>query len=243
MQFVQPKFRSHSLSGLWAVLMALFVPGVMVSILGEEIQFGTNVTIRFASVEQGREILTRRDDFISALTPLDRRARMQSDQDVSEKDFLAFVGRSVRSWTPEETNRITRALQTLGDKLAPWRLPFPATVLLIRTSGEEEFNNCYTRANAIVFPSAEAAGRASALSYLLLHELFHVLSRHDAELRKACYGAIGFRPINEIQLPEELRQRKVTNPDGVQNGWRICLTNQNETLQAVPVLLATGPSF
>src|SRR6266536_1607117 len=199
MKFVPQQFRTRSLSGLKAVLMALVVPGLVVPSLGEGIQFGTNVTVSFASVEAGREILTRRDDFIAALTPLDRRARMQTDQEVSEKDFLTFVGRSVRSWTPEETNRFTSVLQTLGDKLAPWQLPFPATLLLVRTSGEEEFDNWYTRANAIVFPSSETAGRPAALSHLLLHELFHVLSRHDLELRKACYGIIGFRPINEIE--------------------------------------------
>jgi len=40
-----------------------------------------------------------------------------------------------------------------------------------------------------------------------------------------------------------LLQRKVTNPDGVQNGWAIGLTNQNEALEAVPILLATGNKF
>src|SRR6266576_5541130 len=107
MKLVLLKFRSGSLSGLMVVILALFIPGLVFSTLGAGIQLGTDVTISFASVELGREILTRRDDFIAALTPLDRRARMQTNQDVSEKDFLAFVGRSVRSWTPEETNRIT----------------------------------------------------------------------------------------------------------------------------------------
>jgi len=67
--------------------------------------------------------------------------------------------------------------------------------------------------------------------------------RYAAGLIVDYYYIIGFRPINEIELPEELRQRKVTNPDGIQNGWRIGLTNQNEALQAVPILLATGPGF
>jgi len=229
---------------LYLVVMAhLCIPGLAISTSGEGIRLGTNVSVSFSSVELGREILTRRDDFVAALTPLDRRARVQTDQDVSEKDFLAFVGRSVRAWTPDETNRIASALETVADKLARWNLPFPATIQLVRTSGKEEFNNWYTRQNAIIFPAAEAGGRPSALSYLILHELFHVLSRHDPELRKACYGIIGFRPSNEIELPDELRQRKVTNPDGVQNGWRIGLTNQNAALQAVPILLASGPSF
>ena len=104
------------------VILALFIAGLVFSTLGAGIQLGTDVTISFASVELGRELLSRRDDFIAALTPLDRRARMQTNQDVSEKDFLAFVGRSVQSWTPEETNRITAALQTLEDKLARWHL-------------------------------------------------------------------------------------------------------------------------
>jgi hypothetical protein len=224
-------------------LATLLVSGFVVSSLGEGIQIGTNVTVYFSSVETGREILTRRDDFIAALTPLDRRARMQTNQDVSEKDFLAFVGRSVQPWTPDETNRIVDVLQMVGDKLAQWRLPLPANIMLIKTSGEEEFNNCYTRQNAIVFPAEEAARKPSALKYSILHELFHVLSRHDPALRQALYGTIGFKRINEIELPEELRGRKVTNPDGVQNGWTIGLTNQSEVVQAVPILLATGPSF
>ena len=55
---------------------------------------------------------------IAALTPLDRSARIQTDHDVAEKDFLAFVGRSVLSWTPDESNRITSVLQALEGKLA-----------------------------------------------------------------------------------------------------------------------------
>ena len=243
MKMILRKSRPRWLGGLTAGLTALIVSGFAVSSLGEGIRLGTNVTVYFSSVEAGREILARRDDFIAALTPLDRRARMQTNQDVSEKDFLAFVGRSVRPWTPDETNRIAGVLQTVGDKLAQWHLPFPSTIVLISTSGEEEFNNSYTRQNVIVLPTNEVAGRPSALRYLILHELFHVLSRHAPELRKAVYGIIGFRPINEIELPEELRGRKVTNPDGVPNGWMIGLTNQNEAFQAVPILLATGPSF
>lgn len=237
------KSRPQLLSSVMVGLTALFLPGFVDSSLGQGIQLGTNVTITFSSVEAGREILTRRDEFVAALTPLDRRARMQREQDVSEKDFLEFVGRSVQAWTPEETNRLAAVFQMVGPRLARWHLPFPATVLLIKTSGEEEFNNAYTRQNAIVFPAGETAERPSTLRYFILHEMFHVLSHHDPALRKALYGVIGFRPVNEIDLPEELRGRKVTNPDGVQNSWIIGLTNRNDALQAVPTLLATGPTF
>src|ERR1043165_4092433 len=142
----------------------LFAAGVTLLLLnftrpafGDGIQLGTNVIVSFASVEAGRETLTRRDEFIAALTPLDRRARLQTTEEVSEKDQLELIGKSVRPWEPEETNRLSSALQSVSDRLARLRLPLPTTVLLIKTSGEEEFNNCYTRQNAIVYPAAEAA--------------------------------------------------------------------------------------
>ena len=225
------------------VLKTLFFSGCVLSSLGEEIQIGTNCAVRFASVEAGREILTRRDEFIAALTPLDRRARLKTDVEVSEKEFLAFLDRSVRAWMPDETNRVAGAFLTIRDKLARWHLPFPATVFLVKTTGEEEFDSFYTRQNAIVFPAAEVAGRPVALGNAILHELFHVLTRNDPELRQAVYAGIGFRPINEVVLPEELQRRKITNPDGIQNGWMISLTNQSEAVQAVPILLATGNHF
>lgn len=237
------KTRSRWLVKLMLALKTLFFSGCVISSLGEEIQIGTNVTVRFASVEAGREMLTRRDEFIAALTPLDRRARLKTDVDVSEKDFLAFLERSVRAWTPDETNRVAGAFLAIRDKLARWHLPFPATLVLVKTTGEEEFDSFYTRQNAIVFPAAEVAGRPAGLRSAILHELFHVLTCHDPGLRKAVYESIGFRPINEVVLPEELQRRKITNPDGIQNGWMISLTNHNEVVQAVPILLATGNSF
>ena len=193
--------QSGFIGRLMASLLALLTSGLAVSSPGEGIPIGTNVTVRFANVEVGRDILTRRDDFIAALTPLDRRARRQTDQEVSERDFLEFAGQSVRAWTPDETNRITAVLHAVGNQLARWQSSFPTNVWLVKTSGEEEFNNCYTRQNAIVFPAAEAAGGPAALRYILPHELFHVLSRHDPELRAALYACIGFKPINEIELP------------------------------------------
>jgi hypothetical protein len=236
-------FHTIRIHFLLAALGALFVSESVASSPGEGVPLCTNVTVHFADVETGRAMLTRRDAFIAAMSPRDRRERKQTDQEVSEEDFLAFVGRSVRPWTTEETNRIAGVVRTISDPLDRWQLPFPTNIWLIKTSGEEEFHSCYTRQNAIVFPAAEAAGRPAALRHVFLHELFHVLSRHNPELRKALYAIIGFQSVNEIKLPDDLWARKITNPDGIENGWRIGLTNRGEALQAVPVLLANRTPF
>ncbi len=41
----------------------------------------------------------------------------------------------------------------------------------------------------------------------------------------------------------EAARQILTNPDGVQTGWTINVTNQNERLSAVPILFATTPQY
>ena len=199
------------------------------------VALGGKVTVQFADLATGNRILGTRDDFIAALTPFERAARMVTNREVSEQEFLEFARTNVLAWTPEETNRLTRALQTVAQRLAPWHLPFPETVWLIKSTGHEEIDADYTRQNAIIQPVSMLR---SLSPDILQHELFHVLSRANPELREKLYGLIGFQRINEVAVPAELAGRLWTNPDGVQNGWRLQVTNQNETLSVVPDLFA-----
>jgi hypothetical protein len=197
--------------------------------------------IAFADVDAGRKILTTRDEFILALSPFDRAARMKTDREVAEKEFLEFVGRNVMAWQQEETNRITGLVQRVGEKLAKWNLPFPPTVVFVKTSGQEEGEASYTRQNAVILPAKEV--HSGSLERLITHELFHVLSRHNPNLRKSLYAVIGFRPADTIELPQELQPRKITNPDGVENRWFITVTNQGRALPVMPILYASASQY
>lgn len=114
-------------------------------------KMGTNTIVLFASVETAKTILMRHDNFVSALSPFNRAARMKTNRAVSEQEYLRFVGENVMPWLPEETNKITSVFQIVEKKVAPWHLPFPPTILLIKTSGREEGEATYTRQNAVVF--------------------------------------------------------------------------------------------
>ncbi len=213
------------------------------SSLAQGIALDTHCRASFATLEAARQILTNRDDFISALSPFDRAARMKTDRAVTEKEFLEFAGKNAVSWLPDETNRATATLQTVRQKLSPWNLPSPAEIPLIKTSGLEEGNASYTRQNAILIAQKELRSPGHGLEGLIIHELFHVLSRQNPDLRARLYGILGFARINEIPYPGDLAPRKITNPDGVQTGWAITVTNQNESLAAVPILFATTPQY
>jgi hypothetical protein len=222
---------------------AVLILAFACSSFAQGIKLGTNGLVSFATVEAARHILTNRDDFISALSPFDRAARMKTNREVTEEEFLEFAGRNVLSWLPGETNQVTAVLQTVRQRLAPWNLPFPSAIPFIKTSGIEEGNASYTRQNAVVLAQRELRSSGHALEGLIIHELFHVLSRHNPDLRKRLYRVVGFTPINDIAYPGELRPRKITNPDGVQSGWAINITSQNQGLSAVPILFASASRY
>jgi hypothetical protein len=211
--------------------------------LAREIRLGTNCVVSFATAEAARTVLTNSDDFIRALSPFDRAARMKVDREVKEAEFLEFVSRAAQPWTSEETNRLTKVLQTVRQRLTPWNLPLPPTLVLIKTSGAEEGNASYTRSNAIVIAQQELQSTSSGLEDLIAHELFHVISRHNPELRKRLYRIVGFIPINEIALPENLHSRRITNPDGVQTGWMITVTNNGQAISTVPILYSSTDRY
>jgi hypothetical protein len=221
---------ARKVSGL---LTVVFLWAAGPSARADGVDLGNNVAARFASVEEGQNILTNRDDFTVALSAEERAARMFTNRPMAEADFLAYAGRNVLAWTPVETNRLAGILQAVGRKLAPWHLPFPGTIGIIKTTGREEIPSFYTRQNAIIIPREDVR---EADPDVLTHELFHILSRQNPELRRKLYGVIGFTRVNEVAPPDEWRSRHFTNPDGNQNGWLITLTNQNQVIQAVPEL-------
>jgi hypothetical protein len=162
---------------------------------------------------------------------------------VTLADWQKSVAREVLPWQQEEIERLTASLGRLRERLAKFRLPLPKTVLLIRTTGKEEADAAYTRANAIVLPDKMVNKQPDDLDSLLLHELFHVLSRNDKALRRELYKIIGFHVCDPIELPPSLADRKLTNPDAPAIDCYIELTVDGKPLTAAPFLYASAKEY
>jgi hypothetical protein len=202
-----------------------------------------NTTAHFATPSEGRQILTTKDEFIQRLSPFDRSARMKTDKTVSEDAFLQFVGRNVIDWTKEEMQTMEAALEAIPPLLRDLPLSLPQSVQFIKTTGEEEGNAAYTRATAIVIPQSELGKSKEDLKKLICHELFHILSRQNPELREKLYAIIGFTRCNEIALLPELQRRKITNPDAPRNDHFIRLKINGQESLVVPVLLSSVETY
>ena len=208
-----------------------------------EIALGGKVTLSFATVAEGRKVLAHRDEFVERLSPFDRSSRLQTDEEVTEERYLEFVGKNILAWENEEKEKIKRALANVQKTIAEMALPFPENLFLIKTTGKEEGGAAYTRGNAIVLPQGMLGAPEAGIRKTVCHELFHILSRANAELREKCYAAIGFENCGEIPFPEELQSRKLTNPDAPMNAHCIRVKVDKEDQWVVPILFSRTEKY
>ncbi|MCH2062299.1 MAG: hypothetical protein MK194_01095 [Roseibacillus sp.] len=218
--------------------MLLVLPGQVWA----EVRLG-RTTLSFATVEEGKRVLTSRDDYVERMSAFDRAARLKTDRVVLEREYLEFVGKAVVAWEEAEKEKVYLAMEGVEEALKKMALPFPKKIWLIKTTGQEEGNAAYTRANAIVFPEKFLKGGAPWVQRVLCHELFHVLSRANRELREKCYAAIGFEKCDELEFPEELAGRKLTNPDAPRNEHCLKVKIDGEEQWVIPILFSNEEKY
>ena len=208
---------------------------------GIMLQKGTEVV--FASVEEAKKQLTQKDSFIKSLSLFDRSARLKTDKPVSEKEFLEYVADQVRPWTVGEEVRIKAAFKSITSRIEGFNLDLPREILLIKTTGREEGGAAYCRSNAIILPRQMLTRQNNDLEKLLTHELCHILLSNNPILKESLCRAINFRKCNDIELPEKLRDIKLTNPDGVKNDHYVEVEYDNSIIQAVPIIYSSSPKY
>jgi hypothetical protein len=209
-----------------------------------EVELRTGCAADFASEIEAAQILGQKDDFVERLSPFDRAARLKTEQPVSEEKFLGFVKSNVQPWTTADQSKIQQAITALKPALEKLSINFPPKIVFIKTTGAEEGRAFYTRDSAIVMPGEETDHAApDVLKKTIAHELFHILSRANPDIREKLYQAIGFFKYDEVQLPPELASRKITNPDAPRNDHAIKLRFGGREVTAVPILLSTSEKY
>ena len=78
------------------------------------------------------------------------------------------------------------------------------------------------------------------LERTFIHELFHILSRYNPELRKELYALLGFAPCPELVLPEKLNRLKITNPDACYMNYYFTVERSGNRLMMIPVLFSSS---
>ncbi|MBV9618322.1 MAG: hypothetical protein JO201_03840 [Verrucomicrobia bacterium] len=88
-----------------------------------------------------------------------------------------------------------------------------------------------------------AAADEESLRKTIAHEIFHILSRNNPELRERLYRLIGFDACDEIGFPPEVESRKITNPDAPRNDHAIRVKANGREVSVVPILFSSAPNY
>ncbi len=200
------------------------------------------VRVQFADQRTAARVLAERDTFLNQLSRFDLQSRLKTSGPVQLSDWQDLLAQQALPWQESEQKRVETILAAIRSRLEPLDLPLPETVLLIKSTGRDEGGAAYCRGTAIVLPQRMIEGPAANLERLLVHELFHVLSNQNPALRRKLYAVIGFLPCDEVPLPETLRERKITNPDGPTLDYYIRLASDQQTTRlGLPLLYARRP--
>ncbi|MCG8585641.1 MAG: DUF4157 domain-containing protein [Pirellulales bacterium] len=224
-------------------LSCAFSTTLHAAVATEPIALTPSTIARSATVEEARRLLTTRDDFVKQLSPFDRAARLKSAKPVTEKQLLDTIADQVRPFEEDEWQAVEEALRWNAEQLKRYDVPLPKEVLLIKVTGKVCAGAAYTRSNGIVLPQSRIGDDEKTLRKLIAHELFHVISRHDRELRNQLYAIVGFKPIDPPKLPEWLAARKLTNPDAPGMDCYATLADGDREIDVMPVLYSPTSEY
>ncbi|MGB4960437.1 MAG: hypothetical protein WBO36_13240 [Saprospiraceae bacterium] len=154
--------------------------------------------------------------------------------------YKSFLSTQVSPWKQDERLQLTEifnVVKALCDTLSPRLFPAGMRLIKIKTGplGDHVY---YTRERDIlipenIFPIDDPARQIP----VMIHEVFHVLSRYDETLRKDLYRLIGFsKSPKPVRLNDHLSRRLLTNPDGVSYQYVMELPKDGGTIQAVPLI-------
>lgn len=197
--------------------------------------------VRFASIKRSKRLLTQEDKFTNSLSPMDIDIRMQKSNSTKD-ELLNFIPTQVKKWHEKEKNILLSILEKIDNEIIEnsYEIDFPDTIYFVKTTLDEEFEGAtgYTRSNYIVFNGNKITETNPLLIHIVVHELFHILSKQNPEFQAKMYKIIGFSLGNEIQLPDKLKYYKLTNPDAPFNNAFIKLKNNDQPIECMMITYA-----
>jgi hypothetical protein len=201
--------------------------------------------IIFADSALAAKIVVMEDEYTKQLGPYEMSASMKTTNKVTYDQFMNHLAVNVRSWLPQEKEMFERLSLKAKAALKDYDLNFPEEIILIKTTADEYggISAAYTRMNAIMFTEKSILNDEDQLLKIYYHELFHVFSRQNPNLQKTLYQILGFEESNEIELPSEWNNVRITNPDAPVFNTVIELDSGEGSKTYTPYLFSTSPVY
>jgi WD40 repeat protein len=216
------------------VVIVLFIVQFILPGYGVDVPLHPGTVVRFASLEEGQQILGSVDDYVRNMSPFERQAILKSQNPVTEEGFLLFASKQVAEWDEEQISDATVKIKRVASMLEKLDLNLPEVIYLIQTP-RSSYSDYSTRQNAINCPS-------KINQCDLAHGIFHIFSRYNPTIRDELYSIIGYQPCGApIEYPESII--KITNPDAPVTEHYITVRYQGEALTVAPIYYSNRETY
>jgi hypothetical protein len=194
------------------------------------------------------------DKFFEHLTPIDAAVQMKQNgplsmsPDVMVASYKKYLQSDVTAFSKEEAAFVAKAMTEAFQLVSKVSVRyFPDDIRLIKTKAHHyDGEMYYTRENCIVIPAPILKQKNyEAFLQTMLHEISHIVTRLNPNVKGQLYALVGFKKIETpLQMPDSLRRRLLTNPDGVDINWANTLTSATgKTVFTLPLLYAKDTVF
>jgi len=194
------------------------------------------------------------DGFFEKISEVEISIQMHSDKKYDSRTeavaaYKQMLQTQVHSYDKSESDTIVKAfaiVKNLMDSINPNLWPPEINLIKVRTDhyGPDVY---YTRGTAIAIPDNVFADGRSAIDLVpvMLHEVFHILSRYNSEFRKDMYALIDFVPHGQtVVLSRALEQKRLCNPDGMTLDYGVKLSDGNGTEKTIiPFIISNKPYY
>lgn len=219
------------------VLFALFA--INFCFANECVDF-SKVNFKFANKSEGCELLKSEDEFTNNLSEFDMSSRLKTSKNVSKEEYLNFICQQSLDWSEEEVSYLNKVFNDINKQFSQYKILLPKEIYLIKTTGAEEGNSAYCRNQNIIILARNMIKMEdlTAMKELLIHELFHIFSKNNLDVREQLYNSIGFYKTKNLLFPQNLAKYKITNPDSVNNNYYFESTVNGNKEKIMPILVA-----
>lgn len=179
----------------------------------------TRLTARFATVEEGKQLMRTRTLFHHQISESMLPFFLQKKGGTLD-EYIEYSAEQVMEFTPEDEQRVNDTLTWLQDHLEKHglQLPDPGKLTFVKSTGQEAVGAAgYTSEGTIFlgwFTFSPEYYTDDMFREIVIHEISHCISRLYPEYRQALYSLIHFTVLDEdIEVPAEIREQIIANPD------------------------------
>lgn len=208
----------------------------------------TQISYEFADREEGIALLKSNTEYYENFSQNDLNYRLQKEGGTLE-EWLDFAEKQVVEFSDEEKEGIDRAMEDIEGILAEngYTLPELEEVKLVKTTMAEECDaGAYTHGTQIYIGETLLEGAVSEdesffqyFTWVMCHELFHCMTRSDAQFREDMYGIIGFTVQEEdFEISDTVLDVLISNPDVEHRNSYATFTINGEKKDCFTVMIA-----